>query len=108
MNVRTFTLLELTNKDADFTSDTVDVQRDLGYSVTIKTSSASADLVGTIKLQAANDGDWGDIQGTISNVVQDDVIIYNVSAVYYKYFRVNTTISSGDADFLIFVTTKSG
>ena len=107
MNIRTFTLMETTNQSADFVSDTVDVQRDSGYSVSIKTSDSSTDFECVLELQASNDGDWGTIQGTVSNLSQDDTVIFNVSKCYYRYFRVKVIFTSGDADFLIYVTTKA-
>lgn len=107
-NVHTWAVLPKANHSSTFSTDTINVQRDYGFSLGVTVTSASS-LQMSIHLEAsACDTDtWAIIPGSIASVTENQVVIYNHSDVYFKNVKAVFTFVTGSADIYVECTTKS-
>lgn len=91
-----------------FETDQVDMKDYLGYSISFVVTNASVDLdmEVSIKVSACDNGNYAEVTGSKLHLAGDDVVVFNVSHVYYKNFKVPVTITTGSCDLLIEVTRK--
>jgi len=105
----TIALFNDSGVSATFTTDDCLVDVYKGYSVsfvlTEATSMFSMDIY--IEGSACSNGNFAQLTGTSLHFAGNDTIVYNVSQVYYKYFRVVCTINTGSCALLIEVTRKA-
>lgn len=95
--------------DTTFTTEDCLVDAFKGYSVSFVLTNATADLSMEVELEASacSNGNFATVTGTKQHLAGNDTIIYNCSEVYYKYFRVKCTFTTGSCTLLIEVTRKN-
>lgn len=84
-----------------FSSIAVDLNQYRGISISA-TSSSTAAISGTLKLQASDDFtprssivNWVDIPGSSSSVTGNDTVLWNIVDPYYRWIRIYYTPVSG-------------
>lgn len=105
--------------NATFNGDAVHLEHMEGYSVVASWTETAATLAGTLKLQASNNAfadnvnnnenasaSWADIAGSSVAVSGAGSFAWNVSAAYYKSFRVVWTRTSGQGVYTAYVAAK--
>lgn len=106
MDARYSTLLSSTNKADPFYVTSQDISIYGGYSVNVDVTSPVG-LYVTFTLEGSLDNStWNEVEGTEVAIETTDSIIYNVSQVSYRYFRVYCNIGAGSANIEVKTVTK--
>lgn len=88
---------------ADFTSDTINTERNDLIGIQIVYSGGGSPT-GTFILQASIDGStWSTVTGSSVAITTDGNTLYTITDICYRYLRVNYTRTSGTATINIYL-----
>ncbi len=104
-------LLEVNTGPGTIESDSFNLDRFLGMSITVKSTdnSAPAGITGSVWLASANTDEPGDfvtITGSLQQITGPGVLMWNVSQAFFSFIKVKFLITSGNAHLVVTATAK--
>jgi len=106
MAYKNFVNLIATSKSATFSTDTVDIKRDV-HAALVVTTSAQSSLNVSIQLQVSLDGTNWIASGSPVAVTTDTSSAFTLTDTPFSYMRLTTTFTAGSAIFHVQCQTKS-
>ncbi len=105
MNIKNFTTFPSESKSANFSTDSVQIERDMFVAFAVTTASASS-LNVSLQFEVSLDGaNWAS-EGSPVATTANTTIIFSVSDNPFTHGRVTATFSAGSATFTVQCQTK--
>ena len=100
------TLLEAVSKSASFSTDSLNVERDVIASLVL-TTSAQSSLNVSVQLEGSIDGSTWLSVGSPVVITTNTSTLFSVTDNPYTHLRLTSTFTAGSATFLVKTHTKS-
>lgn len=105
MNVKNFTLLEAISKSSTFSTNEVDVQRDIYLALSMVTASESSLNVSAQLEVSIDNTNWAAL-GSPTVITSNTTSLFAIADNPYAFARITTTFTAGSATFTVDVQTK--